>query len=354
MKRYCLCLFLAACCALPGKADVAHFKNGDRLTGEWVRVEGDKIVFKTETLGEVQIPTEQLESFQSATPAVLLLKGGTSVRGKLALIPSGDWQVQTKTGKQWVAADSLQIIYPEETYKEKGLGHKPKPWENWKGKGALGYSLVRGDQSSRTLSVDFNATRRIPVVPYLNERSRTNYFLNMLFAHTQTPDGLRISANTFTSGVRQDFTFTPRDFWFLLAQFDHSDTQSLNLRQVYGGGLGHDLVKNSRVNLQLLGGVTFVKENFQLQVQRSNAEGLAGEKLSWKLTDWLGLDHFLSFYPNLTDRGNYRFDTSSTLSTKITSRLSFNTTFTDHFLSQPLPGRRQNEVILTTGLGVTF
>jgi putative salt-induced outer membrane protein YdiY len=354
MKRYCLCLFLAACCALTGRADVAHFKNGDRLTGEWLRVEGDKIVFKTETIGEIQIPTSQVESLESTTPAVLLLKGGKSVRGELALTPSGDWQVQTKTGEQVVAADSLEIIYPEQTYKEKGFGHKPKPWQNWKGKGALGYSLVRGDQSSRTLSVDFNATRRIPAVPYLEERSRTNYFLNMLFARSQTLEGLRISANTFTSGVRQDFTFTPRDFWFLLGQFDHSDTQSLNLRQTYGGGLGHDLVKRARVSLQVLGGMTFVKENFELQVHRKSAEALAGEKLSWKLTGWLGLDHVLSFYPNLTDRGEYRFDTSSTLSTRITSRLSFNTTFTDHFLSQPLPGRRQNEVILTTGLGVTF
>ena len=72
MKRYFLCLLLAACCALPGMADVAHFKNGDRLTGEWVRVEGCKIVFKTETVGEAEIPTDHVESFESTLPPVLL------------------------------------------------------------------------------------------------------------------------------------------------------------------------------------------------------------------------------------------------------------------------------------------
>lgn len=354
MKRYCLLLIPAILCALPGKADVAHFKNGDRLTGEWVRVEGGKIVFKTETIGEVEIPTDQVESFESTVPAVLLIKGGKTLRGEMSLTPEGNWQVETTAGKREIAADSLQIIYPEKTFQQKGYERKAKPWQNWKGKGALGYSMVRGDQDSRTLSVDFHATRRLPLLPHLDERSRTNYFLNMIFARTQTTEGLRISANTFTTGVRQDFTFTPRDFWFLLGQLDHSDTQSLNLRQTYGGGLGHDLIKGSRFNLQALGGLTFVKENFELQVERKNAEALAGEKLGWQISKWLTLDHTFNFYPNLTDRGEYRMDTTSTLSTQITSRLSFNTSFTDHFLSQPLPGRRKNEVILTSGVGVTF
>ena len=61
-----------------------------------------------------------------------------------------------------------------------------------------------------------------------------------------------------------------------------------------------------------------------------------------------------NFMDAATDAGQFRVDSTSTLSTRITSRISFNTTFADRLLSRPLPGRQRNEVILTTGLGFNF
>jgi putative salt-induced outer membrane protein YdiY len=349
----CLTLFVLTFSSL-SSAEVLHFKNGDQLTGEWLRIQGDKVVFTSEALGEVQVPIEKLESFATAEKVILVIKGHKSVRGKAEIMPSGDWQVETPAGKQVVEAKNILGVYPEKLFEEYGYGRKPRLWENWQGKGAMGYSLVRGDQKARTLSVDINAIRRLPVLSYLKERSRSNVFLNMIFANTETADGVRISTNSFTSGLRQDFIFSESNFWFLLAQADHNDTQSLDLRQTYGGGLGHDIIDGSRVKLQMLGGLTYVNEHFQDMVVRKNAEALAGERLSWKITSWLGLDNSFNFYPSLTDAGEYRLDTSSALSTQITQRFSFNTTFTDRYLSRPLPGRRKNEIVVTTGLGVTF
>jgi hypothetical protein len=175
----------------------------------------------------------------------------------------------------------------------------------------------------------------------------------MLFASTRT-DGIRTSANSVTSGLRQDFLFTPSNFVFVLGQLDHIQTQGLDLRQTYGGGLGHDVIRSPRVALNVLGGLTYVRENFQTEVNRSNAEALLGEKLSLNLTDRVSFEHYLNFYPNLTDRGEYRVDTTSTLSTRVSSRLSFNTTLTNRLLSNPLPGRQKHELVLTAGLGVSF
>jgi hypothetical protein len=97
-----------------------------------------------------------------------------------------------------------------------------------------------------------------------------------------------------------------------------------------------------------------VNENFQNSVTRRNAEGLIGEKLGWVLNNYVRLAHQLSFYPRLTNAGAYRFDSTTTLSTRISTRLSFNTSFTDHYLSLPLPGHQKNESVLTAGLGFNF
>jgi putative salt-induced outer membrane protein YdiY len=354
MKHWFVLMAIFLVAAAEARPDVVHFKNGDQLTGELERVQGNKVVLKTEMIGEVRIPMDKVASYTSAGPAVVLVKEQKEVRGTVTLLPGGDWQVHTSSGPQVVQAKSVQIIYPAKTYDEKGYGNRPKVWQDWGGKGALGFSQVRGDQTSRTFSLNFNATRRLPMLPELTEHSRTNFFLSTLFAKSQDAQGNQLSTNNVSSGIRQDFKITDKNFWFLLAQLDHASTQSLDLRQTYGAGLGRDLLRRSNMELQALGGVTYVREHFQGQVFNRNAEALAGEKFSWKMTNWLSLDHALSFYPNLTDGGNYRFDTMTGLNTKITRHWSFSTSYGDHYLSNPLPGHRKNEVIITTGVGVSF
>ena len=360
MKRCILAVALILVAAAEAWPDVVHFKNGDRLTGDFqtrpcvhVAVVGEPGEAQVGA-GEVKIPVSKIEEYSSEGPSVVLMKGQREARGTLSILPSGDWQVQTTSGNQDVKAKDVEIMYPTKTYDQKGYGHKPRLWEDWNGKGALGFSQVHGDQSSRTISMNVNASRRLPVLPELAESSRTNFFLNTLFSKSEDIQGTRVSTNNISSGIRQDFKITKKNFWFLLGQLDHSSTQSLNLRQTYGAGLGRDLFRHPKVELQAIGGLTYVNEHFQGGVRNRNAEALAGEKFNWKLTEWLTLDHMLSFYPTLTDGGNFRIDTMTGLSTKITKHWSWSTSYTDHYLSNPLPGHKKNEVIITTGVGVSF
>jgi putative salt-induced outer membrane protein YdiY len=353
MKRGLQLILIAMLFAIPAGAAVVHLKNGDQVTGDLERVQNNTVFLKSESFGEVQIPLDKVQSLTVTEPGVVLLTNGEEVEGNFTLLPGGDWEVETSSGKRKIASKSVVIIYPAKTFHAKKYGEKHKLWQDWKGTGALGYSLVRGDQNAKTLSIDFNASRRVPALAELSERARTNFFLNLIFANTESA-GVKVSANSFTAGIRQDFKFTNKNFWFLLAQADHSQPQSLNLRQTYGGGIGRDLIKRARFDLQGIGGLTYVDEHFVGQVIRKNAEALIGEKVGWKMTRWLNFAHALSFYPSVTHGGGYRIDSTTGLTTQITKRFSFNTTYTDHYLSAPLPGHRPNEVILTTGLGVNF
>lgn len=60
------------------------------------------------------------------------------------------------------------------------------------------------------------------------------------------------------------------------------------------------------------------------------------------------------FYPDLTNTGQYRFAFDVGLATKINKWLGWQTTASDRFLSDPIPGTLRNDLILTTGVNLSF
>ncbi len=335
------------------RGDIMRFKNGDQLTGEWERVNGSTLVFKSENVGEITVPLSKIKSMDSTRNSAILLKSGDAFRGMLSLLESGAWELKGEDGGvRHVSPSSVMAIYPLQTYYSKA-GETRRPWQNWRGAGTVGYSLVRGDRDARTMSIGVNAVRREPDLPGYKERFRTNYLLNILLTNSEV-SGVKTSANSVSTSLRQDVLFTSQNFAFGLMQFEHIQAQSVDLRQTYGGGIGHDLMARPNFNMQLLGGLTFAHTAFSTNEIRREGEALIGQKIGWKLTPNIGLAHSFDFYPNLSTMGEYRFDTSTTLTTRLSSRFSFNTTVADRFLSQPLAGHQRNELVFTTGLGVNF
>jgi len=214
--------------------------------------------------------------------------------------------------------------------------------------------MVKGDLQAGTISIGVNATRRQPDLPGLSEHMRSNFFLTLLFANTQSAGGVRASANSVTTGFRQDYFFSPTNFLFGAAQFDHIQTQSLSLRQTYGVGMGRNVVQKRWLKMNLLGGTNIVNESFETGLNRNAPEGLLEEEIKLGSAHRVSLEHRFSFYKSLTDSAGFRFGTTSTLSTRISARLSLTTGFTDRYLSNPLAGHTKNELILTTGLAFHF
>jgi hypothetical protein len=60
------------------------------------------------------------------------------------------------------------------------------------------------------------------------------------------------------------------------------------------------------------------------------------------------------YYPDLNDFGDYQFTAASSFSTKIGKFFTWQTTFTDNYTSFPPVGTLPNDLILTTGLGITL
>jgi putative salt-induced outer membrane protein YdiY len=333
-------------------ADVVTLKNGDRVTGTLATVKGGNLQLKSDILGNLTIPLAEVASFSAEKPVVVVVKGQKPVQGQLTLDPSGNWQV-TENGKpQTVAAASVDVIMPADAYQTL-VEHTAKPWRDWHGAASLGYAIQRGDQQTSTFNTTVATTRERPATPTFERHWRTNYGLVTLLSHA-AQNGTSVTSNTFNTNLRQDYLFSPGNFVFGLAEFDHVDAQGLYLRQTYGGGYGHDLINTSRTLFSVLGGLTYVHEKFSTGTFDSSAEALVGEKLGMQITKRIRLDHNLNFYPNLSNTGQYRFDTATTLSAKLSNKFSLNTGVIDLYLSNPAKGSKKNNVAFTTGLGYTF
>lgn len=357
MKRIVYMLLALVWAGITARADVVTLKNADRVTGTLVNVTGGDLELKSDILGDLKIPVKQIQSFSAEKPVVVFVNGqkqgaAAAARGQLELEPSGDWQV-TENGKlRTIAAASVDMIMPAETYHAQ-VEQAPTIWQAWKGSASLGYSLQHGNQLTNTFTTTINAVRERPAAPIFERHWRSTFNLTTLLAHS-AQDGSFVTSHTLTTSLRQDYLFSPNNFVFALGELDHVSTEGLYLRQTVGGGYGHDLIKNSRTTFSLLGGLTYVHEKFFTGAQDQSAQVLVGETLGMQLTKRVRLDHDVNFYPNLSYGGQYRFDTSTTLSAKLTNKLSINTGVIDLYLSNPPAGNQKNNVTFTTGIGYTF
>jgi len=143
-------------------------------------------------------------------------------------------------------------------------------------------------------------------------------------------------------------------FAYVGADFQTDALQTLDLRSVFGGGLGVHLIKSDRTTLDFLGGVNYTREKYSLLPSRSFAAASAGEELSHKLGMSTVLTEKLYFFPDLNDAGEYRATFNFGSVTKISKWLGWQNAFGDIYVTNPPAGAKQNDILLTTGLNFSF
>lgn len=90
-------------------------------------------------------------------------------------------------------------------------------------------------------------------------------------------------------------------------------------------------------------------------LSRNVAEGLAGQDFFQQLSNSVGLSEALTFYTATTSTTDYRISFDLSLWAQLNGWLQWNLTVADRYLHiPPSGGALQNDIYLTTGLGITF
>jgi putative salt-induced outer membrane protein len=318
-------------------ADQITLKNGDRITGSISSSDTSTLVINTEYAGELAVKWDAVESIRSDQSLFVTTTNGQVLRGTVSA-EGGKLEVSTKDlGAVTVARDAVTTIRSEEAQRAYGA---------WSGYADSGLSLSRGNSETTNFTLGAAATRA-------TERDKLGAYVSSLWAKTSTAGVDLTTASAIHGGLRYDFNLSARTTAFAFTDFDHDRFQQLDLRNVIGGGLGYQLFKTERTIFDIFGGASLNQEFFTTLTRRS-AELLAGQELNHKLTDTFSIRERLAVFPNVTDFGEHRLVFDLGAVTKINDFLSWQVTLSDRYISNPLPGLRGNDLLLTTGIRVAF
>jgi small nuclear ribonucleoprotein (snRNP)-like protein len=358
VRRAVLFALLLCLTAGAARADQVTLKNGDRLTGTIVKSDAKTLIIKTEFAGDVNVQWDAVTAIVSSQTLHLSLKDGQTIVGTVTTTDSKFDVVTKETGpiaasKDAVVAvrnDSEQKAYDDEVER---LRH-PHLTDFWSGVLDTGLSLTRGNSESLTYSLAGKAAR-------VTDRDKITVYTTAIYANSTVNGVSSTTAHAIAGGIRGDLNIREKLFVFAFTDFAYDAFQHLDLRNVIGGGLGYHVIKTENTTFDVFGGGSFDQEYFSpnppaqlTSVTRKSGELVIGEELATKLNNRTTLSERFVFYPNITDTGNYRFQFNTTAATKLKGWLSWQVSFTDGYLSNPLPGLKTNDLLLSTGIRLTF
>ena len=331
----------------PAYADQVSLKNGDRLSGRIVKSDGKTLVLHTDYAGDLSVKWDAVSGIQSSGELHVQLADGKTIAGPVST-NEGKLEIATKSGGT-VEASVGEVKGlrngAQETVYEKTL--HPGLLQEWKTGLNAGFALTRGNSETKNLSIGFTATRQ-------TTNDKLGLYANTVYA---TNDALgatpSTTANTAGGGARYDHDLKPRLFGFVATDFFADALQDLNLRSVFGGGAGYHAIKSDTTTLDLLGGLNYTHESYTT-LTRNFAALTLSEELMHKFGKSTVLNEQLSLFPDLNSLGDYRGTFIFATVTKLSNHLGWQNSFNDVYVTNPPLGKKQNDLILTTGLNVSF
>lgn len=352
MRQFTNFAIIVLIAAVPAVADQVSLKNGDRLTGTIVQSDGKTLVLHTEYAGDVTLKWDSVKGIESSEPLRVELPNGKTAVGPVS-ITDDTVKVATSSGEVAAPVGSVKGLSQEASYEKM---ENASLLQGWKGGLNAGFSFTGGNSETTNLAIGFLAARQ-SLKSKLGMYASTVYATSTTTVVTITPftttKVTSTTANTEAGGIRYDHDLDPKTFAFAAADFFADALQGLNLRSVFGGGLGYHAIKNDNTTLDFLGGLNYTRESYTT-LHRNLVALTLGEELMHKLGKSTVLNQKLYLFPDLNSAGDFRgtFDFASV--TKINKRFGWQNSFADVYVTNPPVGKKQNDVILTTGLNVSF
>jgi hypothetical protein len=362
--------------ATPAPEDELIFTNGDKLSGKLTRVTGDSVLFHSDMAGDVTVSMGKVRELHTQGVFAVLRHGETmsesrkAVPGKLdvagasvVVTPKND------AAPQIVPVKDVQYAIDEATF-SKDITHKATMLDGWNGSVNVGAGLSQATTHGGSITGGIALVRQIPVLSFFPVRDKTilnfqeNYgvlttpgFLSggAINPSTGKPDDVQAKTSIMHADAERDEYLSANFYGLATTAFDHNYSQSLDLQQIYGGGIGWTPVKTPKRQLDLKTDVHYEKQHFFGGVGDQNLIGSSfSENFRQTLPLKMTLTQTLALLPAWNNLNAYSGNGGVTLVAPLFRRLSINFTTTDSFINNPVPGYQKNSFTFTTGLTYTL
>lgn len=327
-------------------ADQITLKNGDRVTGSIVKKDGKNLTIKADQFGLVTVAWDQVDSVKADKPINVVLQNGKTVQGTLV---TTDGKVDVISQDTRVSVPPAEITAIRDTAEQHAYERLQRPgWtELWAGSASLGFAGATGNARTLTFTTSVNAAR-------LTNTDKTSIYFSAIKASALVSGKSAETAQAVRGGLAYDHNLSPRLFLNAFNDYEYDRFQNLDLRFVAGGGLGFHARNTERSRLDLLGGADYNHSRFSTPATRNSAELFWGDDYALKLNSATSLVQGFRMFNDLTNTGQYRANFDLGASTKIAKWLNWNVAVSERYLHHPAAGRKTNDLLYTTGLGIVF
>jgi len=215
----------------------------------------------------------------------------------------------------------------------------------------LGASFSSGNTKTTNIALTADGVRA-------TDADKLSLYGNLNYARS----GGATTADQLRLGARYDKNLSAQLFGFGSLDFERNKFANLNLRSQLGAGLGWHLVKTADTSFDLFGGLGYVSDKYKsamvIDGRSRDSYGylslLLGEESTHKLSDTTSFKQRLTLVPNMKNRGEFRANWDAGLAVAMSKTMNLNVGFSAAHNSEPGPGRKSTDTLLTTGISVKF
>jgi len=271
--------------------DVIIFTNGDQLSGKFVNAIGDRVTFHSDIVGDITVEWSKIKELHTGQKVAVIEKSVQFTHHQVpASVPVGtmsvaDQQITVQSATNATIAPipikNAHFVIDETTMNKQLHGH-PGFFQGWNGAATAGLTLVQATQNQYSFNGAVAFARVVPTVSWLDPRNRTT--IDYLQSYGKITDPSYTDANgnfvpssfskssIFHADAERDEYVSPR--FYLLGQvaFDHNYSQSLDLQQIYGGGIGYTVIKTDKQELDVKATVQYERQSFFNTVTNENQD----------------------------------------------------------------------------------
>ncbi len=326
------------------KTDVMVMKNGDRMTCQIKGLDAGVLYVSFDYIdGTSSVDWSKVASLQSKELFIVKTQDGSLYMGALTAAETAagrpvKLQV-VETPEKEIAIEQSQVVQMVQT--------SEKFWQRFNGEITFGIIYSKGNQStqynlaSQTAYVRQRWNAKAALSSSLSSSSGTN---------ASTRNSLGLSA----------LHFLPWNDWFYsgIGTFLQSSEQGINRQSTLGAGIGRYLKNTNRASISVLGGVAWVKTNYQPSIVPVGVQNVASALIvadvrlfRFSKSNLSATAHIL---PALSEPGRVRFDTDTSYYIKLFGNLSWNLSFYGNWDNRPPPGLSGTDYGTSSGLSWTF
>ena len=331
---------------IPLWADHVELNNGDRLTGDIKNLSSGQLNFETHYAGPLQIQWEHVQSLSTSEPFLVQFTNGTSSHGLISGSEPGILNIGSSFSVPTKEIVSIQ--------KEVATLASPSFFQNWTGSIDGGYTFNRGNTEIKNLVISFQPARETDN-DRIRVRARSLYSVqNRTYLPGVGISEIRISSNMQMGQARYDRFLGSKAFIFALGRVEKDERERLDLRTSQGGGFGLEFRPSSRTYVSLLGGLTYLQEDFENIEKQLSAEGLASIEFE--------TDHLAPFIISskgqllpVFNEDRYRLEWDVNIRIPLFAGFNLGMEMFEHFDSNPpLENVRKSDFGLVSTIGLTF